>query len=168
VGKEPEADMNILVPDISIAEKLLRSVAVYTFLLVAFRLCGKRQLGQLSAFDLVVLLIISNVVQNAVIGNDNSLGGGLLGATTILLLNLLVAYVSFRFRRADRVIEHSPTVLVRHGRILRDNLRRERLGPRDLRAALRHHGVISIRDIRYAFLEEDGHVSVITGRPRGE
>jgi uncharacterized membrane protein YcaP (DUF421 family) len=168
VGKEPEADMNILVPDISIAEKLLRSVAVYTFLLVAFRLCGKRQLGQLSAFDLVVLLIISNVVQNAVIGNDNSLGGGLLGATTILLLNLLVAYVTFRFRRADRVIEHSPTVLVRHGRILRDNLRRERLGPRDLRAALRHHGVISIRDIRYAFLEEDGHVSVITGRPRGE
>jgi uncharacterized membrane protein YcaP (DUF421 family) len=168
VGKEPEADMNILVPDISIAEKLLRSVAVYTFLLVAFRLCGKRQLGQLSAFDLVVLLIISNVVQNAVIGNDNSLGGGLLGATTILLLNLLVAYVSFRFRRADRVIEHSPTMLVRHGRILRENLRRERLGPRDLRAALRHHGVISIRDIRYAFLEEDGHVSVITGRPRGE
>lgn len=159
--------MNILVPDISIAEKLLRSVAVYTFLLVAFRLCGKRQLGQLSAFDLVVLLIISNVVQNAVIGNDNSLGGGLLGATTILLLNLLVAYVTFRFRRADRVIEHSPTVLVRHGRILRDNLRRERLGPRDLRAALRHHGVISIRDIRYAFLEEDGHVSVITRRPRG-
>ena len=159
--------MNILVPDISIAEKLLRSVAVYTFLLVAFRLCGKRQLGQLSAFDLVVLLIISNVVQNAVIGNDNSLGGGLLGATTILLLNLLVAYVSFRFRRADRVIEHSPTMLVRHGRILRENLRRERLGPRDLRAALRHHGVISIRDIRYAFLEEDGHVSVITGRPRG-
>jgi uncharacterized membrane protein YcaP (DUF421 family) len=167
VGKEPEADMNILVPDISIAEKLLRSVAVYTFLLIAFRLCGKRQLGQLSAFDLVVLLIISNVVQNAVIGNDNSLGGGLLGATTILLLNLLVAYVTFRFRRADRVIEHSPTVLVRHGRILRDNLRRERLGPRDLRAALRHHGVISIRDIRYAFLEEDGHVSVITRRARG-
>lgn len=159
--------MNILVPDISIAEKLLRSVVVYTFLLVAFRLCGKRQLGQLSAFDLVVLLIISNVVQNAVIGNDNSLGGGLLGATTILLLNLAVAYVTFRFKRADRMIEHSPTVLVRHGRILRDNLRRERLGPRDLRAALRHHGVVSIRDIRYAFLEEDGHVSVITGRPRG-
>ena len=159
--------MNILVPDIGIAEKLLRSVVVYTFLLVAFRLCGKRQLGQLSAFDLVVLLIISNVVQNAVIGNDNSLGGGLLGATTILLLNLGVAYVTFRLKRADRLIEHSPTVLVRHGRILRDNLRRERLGPRDLRAALRHHGVVSIRDIRYAFLEEDGHVSVISGRSRG-
>jgi len=158
--------LNILIPDISVAEKLVRSVVVYLFLLVAFRLCGKRQLGQLSAFDLVVLLIISNVVQNAVIGNDNSLGGGLIGATAILLLNLVVAYVTFRFRRADRVVEHSPTLLVRHGRVLRDNLRRERLGPRDLRAALRHHGVVSIRDIRYAFLEEDGHVSVITGRPR--
>ena len=158
--------MNILIPDISVAEKLVRSVVVYLFLLVAFRLCGKRQLGQLSAFDLVVLLIISNVVQNAVIGNDNSLGGGLIGATAILLLNLVVAYVTFRSKRADRVVEHSPTVLVRHGRVLRDNLRRERLGPRDLRAALRHHGVVSIRDIRYAFLEEDGHVSVITGRPR--
>ena len=158
--------MNILIPEISIAEKLVRSVVVYLFLLVAFRLCGKRQLGQLSAFDLVVLLIISNVVQNAVIGNDNSLGGGLIGATAILLLNLVVAYVTFRSKRADRVVEHSPTVLVRHGRVLRDNLRHERLGPRDLRAALRHHGVVSIRDIRYAFLEEDGHVSVITGRRR--
>jgi len=158
--------LNILIPEISIAEKLVRSVVVYLFLLVAFRLCGKRQLGQLSAFDLVVLLIISNVVQNAVIGNDNSLGGGLIGATAILLLNLVVAYVTFRSKRADRVVEHSPTVLVRHGRVLRDNLRRERLGPRDLRAALRHHGVVSIRDIRYAFLEEDGHVSVITGRRR--
>ena len=158
--------MDILVPDISIAEKVLRSGAVYVFLLVAFRLCGKRQLGQLSAFDLVVLLLISNVVQNAVIGNDNSLGGGLIGATTILLQ--VVAYLTFRFKRVDRVVEHSPTVLVRHGRIIRANLRRERLGPRDLRAALRHHGVVSLRDIRYAFLEEDGHVSVVTRRPAGE
>jgi hypothetical protein len=92
--------MNILVPDISLAEKVLRSVAVYAFLLVAFRLCGKRQLGQLSAFDLVVLLLISNVVQNAVIGNDNSVGGGLIGATTILLLNAVVAYLTFHFKRS--------------------------------------------------------------------
>ncbi len=156
--------MNILVPDISIAEKVLRSAAVYLFLLVAFRLAGKRQLGQMTAFDLVVLLVISNVVQNALIGNDNSLGGGLIGATTILLLNALVAWVTFRLKRMDRVIEHSPTVLVKHGRILRENLERERLGPRDLRAALRHHGVTSLRNVRYAILEEDGHVSVIARR----
>lgn len=115
--------MNILVPDISIVEKVLRAGAVYAFLLVAFRLCGKRQLG---------------------------------------------AYLTFRFKRVDRVVEHSLTVLIRHGRIIRDNLRRERLGPRDLRAALRHHGGVSRRDIRYAFLEEDGHVSVVTRRPTGE
>lgn len=108
--------MNILVPNITIAEKVLRAGVVYAFLLVAFRLCGKRQLGQLTAFDLVVLLLISNVLQNAMIGNDNSLGGGI----------------------------------------------------RDLRPALRHHGVASRRDIRYAFLEEDGRVSVVTRRPAGE
>lgn len=159
--------MDILVPDISIAEKVLRSGAVYVFLLVAFRLCGKRQLGQLSAFDLVVLLLISNVVQNAVIGNDNSLGGGLIGATTILLLNAVVAYLTFRFKRVDRVVEHSPTVLVRHGRIIRATCG----GSGWARATCGrpcHHGVVSLRDIRYAFLEEDGHVSVVTRRPAGE
>jgi uncharacterized membrane protein YcaP (DUF421 family) len=107
-------------------------------------------------------------VQDAVIGNDNPLGSGLNGATTILLLNLLVAYVTFPFKRAARAVAPSPTLLVRHGHILRQSRRRERLGPRDLRAAVRHHGVGSVRDIRYAFLEEDGHVSVIAGRPRGE
>src|SRR5713101_3117600 len=152
---------HLWIPDIPVWEKIVRSGVIYLFILLAFRFTGKRQVGQLTPFDLVVLLIISNVVQNAVIGNDNSLGGGLIGATTILLLNLVVAYVTFRFKRADRVVEHSPTVLVRHGRIIRANLRRERLGPRDLRAALRHHGVVSLRDVRYAFLEEDGHVSVV-------
>lgn len=160
--------MNILVPDITIAEKIVRSAVVYGFLLVAFRICGKRQLGQLTAFDLVVLLIISSVVQNAVIGNHNSVGGGLIGATTILILNTAVAWMTFRSKRADRLVEHSPTVPVKHGRLLRANLRRECLGPRDLRAALRHHGVTSLRDIRYAFLEEDGRVSVITRRPPDE
>jgi uncharacterized membrane protein YcaP (DUF421 family) len=160
--------VSLLVPDISIAEKVLRSVVVYAFLLVAFRLCRKRQLGQMTAFDLVVVLIISNVVQNAVIGNDNSLGGGLIGATTIRFLNRAVAYVTFRFKRADRIIEHSPTPLIRNGRIIPANLRRECPTRRDLRAALRHHRVISVRDIRYAFLEEDGHVSVVTRRSTDE
>ena len=89
-------------------------------------------------------------------------------SATILLLNLLVAYVTFRFKRADRVIEPAPALLIRHGRILRQSLRREYLGPHDLRASLRHHGRVSVRDIRYAFLAEDGPVSVIAGRARGE
>ena len=83
--------MSIPVPDITIIEKVLRSVGVYLFLLVAFRVAGKRQLGQLTAFDLVVLLVISNVLQNAAIGSDNSLGGGLVGASVIITLNWVVA-----------------------------------------------------------------------------
>ncbi len=153
--------MNILIPDIPLLEKLARSVIVYLFLLAAFRLAGKRQLGQLTPFDLVVVLIISNVLQNAMIGNDNSLGGGLLGATMVLLLNALVAWLTFRYKRAERIIEHGPTVLVKHGRILRENLRRERLSMPELRRALRKEGVIALHDVRYAILEEDGHVSVL-------
>lgn len=153
--------MHILIPEIPVLEKLIRSVGVYLFLLVAFRLAGKRQVGQMTAFDLVVLLVISNVVQNALIGNDNSLGGGLLGATAILVLNAGVAWLTFRYKRVERLVEHTPTVLVKHGQILRDNLRRERLSMAELRAALRRERVISLSDVRYVILEEDGHLSVI-------
>jgi hypothetical protein len=135
-GKEPPVDMSILVADIGVAEKPVRSGVRHAFLLVAFRSRGGRQLDQLSA--------------------------------TVLLLNLLVAYVTLRFKRADRVIEPAPALLVRHGRILRQSLRREYLGPHDLRASLRHHGLVSVRNIRCAFLAEDGPVSVIAGRARGE
>ncbi len=117
--------MNILVPDIAVAEKILRSVAVYGFLLVAFRIAGKRQLGQMTAFDLIVLLIISNVLQNAAIGNDNSLGGGLLGATVIIVLNYLIAWLTYRHRGLERIVENSPTIPVKHGHVLRSNLDRE-------------------------------------------
>lgn len=153
--------MHILIPDISLVEKFIRSVAVYFFLLAAFRIAGKRQLSHITSFDLVVLLIISNVVQNAVIGNDNSLGGGLFGATVIFLLNGLVAWLTFRFKRVERFVEHTPTLLVKGGRILRDNLRRERLSMPEFRAALRRHGVVSVRDVRYVILEEDGHITVL-------
>ena len=153
--------MGILIPEISLVEKIVRSVVVYLFLLAAFRVTGKRQLGQMTAFDLVVLLIISNVVQNAVIGNDNSLGGGLFGAVIILLLNGIVAWFTFRYKRVERLIEHIPTVLVKHGRIVRENLRRERLSLPEFRAALRREGVVSLGGVRYVILEEDGHLSVI-------
>ena len=153
--------MEIWIPDIPLLEKLIRSVVVYLFLLIAFRLAGKRQVAQITAFDLVVLLIISNVVQNAVIGNDNSLGGGLFGATVIFLINAVVAWLTFRFKRIERLVEHTPTVLVRSGRILRENLRRERLSLPEFRASLRQHGVVSLRDVRYVILEEDGHITVL-------
>ena len=153
--------MHLWIPDIPLAEKLLRSVVVYGFLLASFRLAGKRQLGQMTPFDLIVLLIISNVVQNALIGNDNSLGGGLVGAATILVLNSLVARVTFRSKTAQRLVEHAPTVLVRHGRILSANLERERLSLSEFHAALRREGVVTVSELRYVLLEQDGHLSVI-------
>lgn len=156
--------MTLLTPDIPVLEKVIRSAVVYLFLLFAFRLAGKRQLGQMTAFDIVVLLIISNVVQNALIGNDNSLGGGLLGATVILLLNAGVAWLTFRHKRVERLVEQTPTFIVKHGRILRENLRRERLSLPELRAALRKEGVVSLSNVRYVILEEDGHLSVIGKR----
>ena len=161
--------MGLLVPDISIAEKLLRSVAVYLFLLVAFRLTGKRQVGQLTPFDLVLLLLISNVVQNAVIGNDNSLGGGLLGAVAILALNRLVVEITYRSKRLRRLLEATPTILVHNGKVWQANLARERVTMDDLLAALRRNGVADVAHVRVAVLEENGGISVIphAGSPPG-
>jgi len=93
---------DLLVPGISVAEKIVRSVVVYGFVLLAFRVSGKRQVGQLTPFDLVVLLILSNVVQNALIGRDDSLTGGLIGAATILALNYAMVEIAYRSRRARR------------------------------------------------------------------
>ncbi len=160
--------LNIFLPEITIAEKVLRSVVVYLFLLTAFRFTGKRQVGQLTPFDLVVLLIISNVVQNAVIGNDNSLGGGLLGALTILLLNYGVVEVAFRYKRARRLLEATPTLLIHNGHVLHENLRRERVTLDDLLAALRRNGVVEPARVRYAVLEENGTISVIPRAGGGE
>jgi uncharacterized membrane protein YcaP (DUF421 family) len=153
--------VHLWIPDVPLVEKVVRSVIVYVFLLAAFRLVGKRQVGQMTPFDLVVLLIISNIVQNALIGDDNSLGGGLLGATTILVVNALVAWMTFRSKRLRRVVEHTPTILVRHGQILWENLARERLSLSEFHAALRREGVVTVRGLRYVLLEQDGHLSVL-------
>ena len=160
---------SLWLPEIALGEKILRSVVIYVFILLAFRFTGKRQVGQLTPFDLVVLLIISNVVQNAVIGPDNSLGGGLLGAVVILALNWLVVELTFRSKRLRRLLEAEPTLLVHNGRILHDNLRRERLTLDDLHAALRRAGVADLEHVRVAVLEENGGISVIpraAGGPR--
>ncbi len=157
--------VNIFVPEISIVEKMLRSVVVYVFVLVAFRFTGKRQVGQLTPFDLIVLLIISNVVQNAVIGPDNSLGGGLIGATTILALNYGIVELAYRSKRARRLLEGHPTLLIHNGRLLQDNLRRERVTFEELLVALRRNGVLDPAHVRVAVLEENGGISVIPREP---
>jgi uncharacterized membrane protein YcaP (DUF421 family) len=152
---------HLWLPDIPVLEKILRSGFIYLFILMAFRFTGKRQVGQLTPFDLVVLLLISNVVQNAVIGNDNSLGGGMIGAVTILALNWLVVEISYRFKPARRLLEGEPTLLIHNGQILKGNLKRERITMEDLQASLRRSGVGDAHLVRFAVLEENGQISVI-------
>ena len=152
---------HIFLPDIPIAEKILRSAVIYFFILLAFRFAGKRQVGQLTPFDLVVLLIISNVDQNALIGNDVSLGGGIIGAATILILNAIVVELAYRFKPLRRMLEGEPRLLIHNGRVLHDNLRHERVTVDELLAALREHGVSDPLKVRFAVLEENGEISVV-------
>ena len=140
-------------------EKVLRAATVYVFLLLAMRLSGKRQLGQMSSFDIVVLLMLSNIVQNAMIGNDNSVVGGLIGATTILVLNYGMARLTVSGKRASRFLEGGPTVLVHNGHVIAANLKRELLSHEELVAALRRQGILSIDEVHIAVLEETGAIT---------
>src|ERR1700691_2372108 len=116
-------DMFVLA--LPVAEKILRPVVVYFFLIIGLRAAGKRELAQLNPFDLVVLLTLSNTVQNAIIGDDNSVTGGIIGAATLLLVNFLVVRFLFRHDKLDALVEGEPTVLIEHGKILEDQLAKE-------------------------------------------
>jgi uncharacterized membrane protein YcaP (DUF421 family) len=148
-------------PGMTILEKVIRAAVVYLFLLIAFRLTGKRQVGQMTTFDLIVVLIISNVLQNAMIGPDNSVVGGILGATVILIVNFLVAELALRSRKAERILEPEPTVLIVNGKIVEKNLRKELISTAELHSALRKDGVISAEDVKLAVLEPNGTISII-------
>ena len=139
----------------------LRTGAIYLVTLIGLRLAGKREMGQMTVFDLVVLLLIANAVQNAMVGPDTSLTGGVLAAVVLLALNAVVARLRLRWPRLRRVIEGSPTLLVLHGEVLADHLRREGLAQETLEAALREHGVSEVRDVEMAVLEIDGSISVV-------
>lgn len=152
---------HLWIPEISILEKVIRSAVIYFFVLIAFRFAGKREVGQLTPFDLVVLLIISNVVQNAVIGPDNSLSGGIIGATTILVLNYLVVRIAYRSPKMRHILEPSPTLLIHGGRVLHQNLKKELITMEDLDAALRMNGILDYQLVQVAVLEENGNISVI-------
>src|SRR5438034_11747825 len=122
---DPALWRDILHPDVSILEKIIRPILVYLFLIVGLRLAGKRELAQLNAFDLVVLLTISNTVQNAIIGNDNSVAGGLIGATTLLLVNYIVVPFLYSHESLDRMIDGEPEILIENGRVQEDRLKKE-------------------------------------------
>ena len=149
-------DMFVL--NIPILEKILRPIIVYGFLIVGLRLSGKRELAQLNPFDLVVLLTLSNTVQNAIIGEDNTVAGGLIGAATLLLVNYLVIRFLFAHERVDRFVEGDPDVLIDHGRILENHLKKELLTRQELETAAHRQGFTSLQDIDRAVLEPGGGI----------
>jgi len=158
---------SLLTADIGYAEKILRTVVVYVFLLVGLRLAGKRELSQLNPFDLVVLLLLSNTVQNAIIGNDNSLIGGLVGAAALLVLNAIIVRLLYHFGKLD-TIEGRPDTLVRNGRILRHHMERELITVAELESAARRQGISSLAHVHECRLETGGALTFIEKEPTTE
>ena len=155
---------DLLHPGVPIAEKVIRTIFVYFFLIIGLRLAGKRELTQLNPFDLVVLLLLSNTVQNAIIGEDNSLLGGLLGAATLLVLNGILVRVLFHYRELDK-IEGKPDVLVKNGRVLRRHMERELITLAELESAARRQGIESLAHVKECRLETGGALTFIAKHP---
>lgn len=145
-------------------ELVVRAVVVYGVLLTMLRLTGKRQVGQLSPFDLVLLLILANAVQNSMNAGDESLVGGLVSAATLVLLNFLVGFVTFRSKKLANIVEGTPRVLVHNGKLLEGSLEFAQIDRHELNAALRAAGVSHVGEVAVAMLENNGHVSVIPRR----
>jgi uncharacterized membrane protein YcaP (DUF421 family) len=156
---------NIFVPELSLAEKIIRPVLVYMFLVVAVRAAGRRELAQLNSFDLVVLLMLANTVQNATIGNDNSMVGGLIGVGALLVVNWLVVRFLYRHPVVDRLLEGGPVELIRDGRVLRSKLEQEVITEEELMEAVRKQGLRDAADVDRAVLETGGTISVVPRRP---
>lgn len=146
-----------------VLEKVVRPVIVYFALIVLLRVFGKRELAQLNPFDLVVLLSVSNTVQNAIIGDDNSLTGGLLGALTLFGINYIVVRFLFRHRNLDQVLEGSPTNLISEGKLDRAALSKELISESELLTVARRQGFDSLEEIETCILEPGG-VFFIKGR----
>ena len=151
-----------------VLEKVLRPIVVYVFLIAGLRLAGKRELAQLNPFDLVVLLTISNTVQNAIIGDDNSITGGIIGGGTLLVINYVVVRFLYEHERLDRVVEGDPDVLVDGGLVLTDHLRRELITRTELEAAAHKQGFASLDEVDRAILEPGGSIAFFARKPSPE
>lgn len=140
---------------------VLRTCVVYVMVMVLVRVSGKRAVGQFTPFDLVLLILIGNAVQNGINGGDNSLTGAAIMASTLIALNYLVAWQTSRNRRVERWVEGEPVVLARDGRVFKHVLRRELVSHDDFAEALRMNNIDDVGDVRLALLETNGRISVI-------
>jgi uncharacterized membrane protein YcaP (DUF421 family) len=156
---------DMFVVTLPILEKILRPVIVYFFLVVMLRLSGKRELVQLNPFDLVVLLTLSNTVQNAIIGDDNSVTGGLLGATSLLAVNYLTVRFLYKHKNLDQLVEGKADVLIENGRLRPEHLKKELITTAQLEAAARKQGFGSLSEVDQCILEPGGTLSFIGKKP---
>lgn len=148
--------------DISVPwwELIVRGIVVYMFLIIVLRLTGKRQIGQLSPFDLVLLLILSNAVQNSMNAGDNSLVGGLITATTLIAANYIVGLITFKSKKLEEIIEGRPQVLIHDGKLFEEVMNEAKLTRHELDSTLRQSGYFKIKEVKLAILENNGRVTV--------
>lgn len=148
-------------------EIIVRSAAVYLFLIIAIRFFGKKELSQLSTTDLVFLVLISNSVQNAMVGSNSSLQGGIIAATVLFLLNYIFQLIMYRSTAFKHAVEGRAAILVHDGKLDIDHLHNERITMEELEETIREHGVDSYKNVKLAILEVDGNISVISGEKTG-
>jgi len=159
---------DMFVMSLPLAEKILRPVVVYAFLVISLRLSGKRELVQLNPFDLVVLLTLSNTVQNAIIGDDNSVSGGIIGATSLLVVNYLVVRFLYNHRKLDQFVEGKADVLIDNGKVRTEHLKKELITMQQLSAAARKQGFDDLSDVQQCVLEPGGTLTFIARKPDTE
>jgi uncharacterized membrane protein YcaP (DUF421 family) len=145
-------------------ELVIRSLVIYIFLIILLRVTGKRQVGQLAPFDLVLLLVLSNAVQNSMNAGDNSLVGGMIAATTLIAINYTVAMLTYRSKRMEALVEGRPQVLIHNGKLFESVLTDARMTHHELNAALRQAGCLSVEEVHCAMMENNGSISVIAKR----
>lgn len=138
------------------------ALSVYIFIIAAIRITGRKELSQLSVIDLVFILLISNAVQNAMVGPDTTLLGGLLAAATLFAANFILKELIFRFKKVDKIIQGQELMLVYEGVLNKENMRKARISTEELGEALREHGVSDVSQVNLAVLEVDGNISVLS------
>jgi len=141
---------------------VLSSVSVYIFIVVAIRLFGKNELAQLSVIDLVFILLISNAVQNAMVGTDSSLGGGIVAATSLFIVNYLFKRIMYHFPKFNKLIQGEPLLLIYNGKINLKNVNKAKISMDEIMEAIREHGVAVVEQVDLAILEVDGNISVMS------
>ena len=150
----------MFMPSVAVSELMLRAVLIYVFVFILLRLLGKKHVGEMGPFDLVILLILSESVQNALVADDKSVTGGLIVASTLFGISQLVGFISWKSKKAERFIEGTPRLLVRNGHVYTEALAQEQLSHSELLEALRREGCTSLSKVRYAMLENDGAITI--------